>query len=77
MSEKFNSQFTSLADIAKTMIDTYPDCCISYIGADEPGIRFLCVKGTGLFLRDIRPYLDDTIGVQYGVNQDTILFYYF
>lgn len=76
MSAKFNSNFNTLADIAKAMIDTYPDCLIHYVGAAEPGIHILCVKGTGLYLRDIRPYLDESIDLCYGANQDTIHFYY-
>lgn len=76
MSENFSFKFTSLADIAKAMIDTYPNCLIHYVGAADPGINILCVKDTGLYLRDVRPYLDDSIGLCYGANQDTIHFYY-
>lgn len=76
MSEKATFEFTSLADIAKVMIDTYPDCQILYLGGTEPNISILCVKGTGLYLRDIRPYISHSIGLRYGTTQDTIHFYY-
>ena len=76
MSEKAKFKFTSLADIAKAMIDTYPNCLIHYVGAADPGINILCVKDTGLYLRDIRPYLDDSIDLCYGVTQNTIHFFY-
>lgn len=66
--------YHSLSKIAAAFIDGIPTCHVHY-GFDEKEHRHvLMVEYTGLYLRDVRCWLQANIYVKYGDTQDTIIF---
>lgn len=66
--------YNTLGKIAQTFIDEGENVSVQFIKNPKTEIVELLVSGSGLYLRDVRCYLEDHIEVRYGITQDTIIF---
>ena len=76
MSEKAKFKFTSLADIARSVIENYPGAIVNYVGAEMHADYLLVVWSSDIRISDVAPYLPANISCCQGRTGYVIHFHY-